>query len=79
MNNEISSLDNLDRRLAEVLRPVTPQDDYIENLHHKLKQRAIVQIGSPNYYSFLVFTLILTGGIFLFVITKKIYRLILNQ
>lgn len=79
MNNEISSLDNLDRKLTEILRPVYPQDEYIENLHQKLKERVIVQIGGPNYYSLLVFLLILTGGVFLLISMKKVYRFILNH
>jgi len=76
MNNGISSIDYLDKKLAEIFHPVFPEDEYVESLHNKLKHRETVQIDKPYYYSIFKMVLFLGIGFILLVIMRKIYKIL---
>jgi len=65
----------LEQRLGSLLSPVTPQNDFVNDLQERLKKKGLVVIEKPDYL--FLFLFIFSGlfiGIFIYWILKKIVK-----
>jgi len=62
MDQKLSQQQKLENRLDDILSPVDPEKNYVENLYHRLTIKPSVSIEYPNYFLFYV---ILSAGFFI--------------
>lgn len=65
----------LEKKLKDLLRPVLPRDDYIEELHFRLSHKPAVSVEYPDYRpSLMVIGVGLSLGALLFLILNRLFR-----
>lgn len=75
--NEINYDDSIEDKLHNILNPVIPRKNYIEDLQQKLTSKPDVSIEYPNYL-ILILTLSsgLVFGVMLFMFLNKLFKTI---